>query len=87
MRKTILKIQHLFPHSEKVLLHLPLGAAAAALALFYTDSPWEMIRNATDIGIMKEVWDYGRNKTITLENWMDLFATIMGGVLVAIWFV
>ncbi|WP_460512978.1 hypothetical protein [Cyclobacterium sediminis] len=46
-----------------------------------------MIRNATEIGIMKEVWDYGRNKTITLENWMDLFATMMGGVLVAIWFI
>jgi hypothetical protein len=86
MRKTLRKIQGLFPHSEKLLLHVPIGALVALGTLLYSDDPWEMMRNATDIGVMKEVWDYGRNKYITMENVWDLLATMLGGALVSVWF-
>ena len=81
----ISKITNAFPCADKV-LHMVIGAVAGVLTLLYTDSPVEIIKNAAYLGLLKEVWDYGRNKTIKLENWMDFFATALGGVLVAVWY-
>jgi hypothetical protein len=79
-------ITKLFPGADKLLLHVPAGAVAALITLIFTNDPYELIRSAAEIGLMKEVWDYARNKTIKLENWMDFFATALGGVLVAVWY-
>ncbi|AEL24337.1 hypothetical protein Cycma_0562 [Cyclobacterium marinum DSM 745] len=84
MKKTISKITHLFPHAEKVLLHIPFGALAGCVGLIYTYDLVFIMVNATYVGIIKEAWDYGRNKVITMENVWDLLATMAGGVIVCL---
>ena len=84
MKTTLRKIQTLFPHSEKLLLHVPAGALVAVLALLYTTDPVQLMIHATYLGIIKEAWDYGRNKYIKMENVWDLLATMAGGVIVVL---
>jgi hypothetical protein len=46
----ILRIRKLFPFADKLLLHLPAGIIVGLLTLLYSQDPYEIIRNATDIG-------------------------------------
>lgn len=80
----ILRIRKLFPYADKLLLHFPAGVMAGSLTLSYSTEPYEIIRNSTDLGLLKEAWDYGRSNKINRENLLDLMATMAGGVFVAV---
>ena len=87
MQNIVSRISNLFPYADLVLLHFPAGVMAALVTLIFSQSPHELIRSATDIGIMKEVWDFGRTKRVTLQSFLELLSTALGGVAVAVWFI
>jgi len=54
------------------------------MANLYTDDLVEMMIHAIYVGIIKEAWDYGRNKYINMENILDFLFTALGGGIVCL---
>tara|TARA_R110000772_G_scaffold145504_1_gene255439 strand:+ start:4434 stop:4709 length:276 start_codon:yes stop_codon:yes gene_type:complete len=89
MENVINKFVNLFPHADKV-LHFIVGALISLITCLLIQNPGDKSQYgmafATIFGLGKEYGDHVKKGAGGIDTWLDLFATMLGGAVVAYMF-